>query len=425
MTLLDKLLGLFGKDSNCNSIKDFQSQSKPKITTTSVNPLHSGLSPTSTGKFHVSVVGVTFHQEALQIICGNKREEGVPIYKQAIMIPENDNPEDPNAVRIDIGGETIGHLSRRKATVWRGKMISEKRSGEVMCLSQIVWDRGYIAEGSYGVLLDIDLSLPDSRIEPGSAGKISVSSEQPDHIEFFVNQLNRFELSHCKVGDPVGLWDVPGTKDIFIYRNGTGFGEGKIGICPEDVCKIIHKAPGCDAKIVSIYEGGCKISCRLISKSEMAERLKPFKAEEKKRRQDLKKDLITLVDYSTIDSGIYKCFISNQTGMCDAIGTWEQFKVIEERIAKLCQENNGKYFKTRAKTAIFAIIFAPNAKVFSNVTNLKNMGYKVTTFEKALEYFGLSDLWDCKKMAQHEYELKKFIYEDTFHKPFPLSKEIN
>lgn len=302
-------------------------------------------------------------------------------------------------------------------------MISENRSGEVMCLAQIVWDIGYIAEGSYGVLLDIDLSLPDSRIEQGSVGKLSVSSEQPDHIEFLVNQLNRFELSHCNVGDPVGLWDVPGTRDIFIYRQGTGFGEGKIGICPEEIYRTIRKAPGCDASIADIYEGGCKIACRLISKAEMAERLKPFKAAEKKRLQELKRDLITPLDYSVIDSDIYKCFISNQTGMCDKIGTWDQFKTIEECIARSCQENSGKYYKTKAKTAKFAIIFAPNARVYSNVTSLKEAGYKVTTFEKALEYFGLTDVWDCKEVVQHEYDLKKFIYEDTFRKPFPLCKE--
>jgi hypothetical protein len=109
--------------------------------------------------------------------------------------------------------------------------------------------------------------------------------------------------------------------------------------------------------------------------------------------------------------------------MCDEIGTWEQFKTIEEHIARLCQENNGKYYKTKAKTVKFAIIFAPNARVYSNVTSLKEAGYKVTTFEKALEYFGLTDLWDCKKIAQHEYYLKKFVYEDTFHKPFRLSKD--
>ena len=91
----------------------------------------------------------------------------MPIYKQAMLVPENDNPEDANAVRVDIEGETVGHLSRRNATLWRSKMISENRSGVVMRPVEIVWDRSYVAEGSYGVLLDIDLSLPDSK-EPGS-----------------------------------------------------------------------------------------------------------------------------------------------------------------------------------------------------------------------------------------------------------------
>ncbi len=420
MTFFKKLIGLFGKNTE-NTVEDYRTQSKPTITTVGVSPSYTPV--TSPRAFDVTVVGVHYYQEALQRICDNRHENGVPIYKQATLVTENDNPEDANAVRVDIEGETVGHLSRRNATIWRGKMISENSSGTVKCPAQIIWDRKYVAEGSYGVLLDIDLSLPDSKIEPGGAGRMWQTPGQPDRVEFLVNQLNRFELSHCKVGDPVGLWDVPGTREIFIYRQGTDFGEGKLGICPEEACKIIRKAPSCDASIVSIYEGGCRIACRLISATEMAERLKPFRAEEKKRKQGLKRDLVTPIDYSTIDSDIYKCFISNQTGMCDAIGTWEQFKVIEKRIARLCQENNGKYYKTKAKTAKFAIIFDPNAKVYSNVTGLRQMGYKVTTFEKALEYFGLSDLWDCKKMAQHEYELKKFTYEDTFHKSFPLSKE--
>jgi hypothetical protein len=285
MTLLEKLLGIFGRDTDRNSIKNYQTQSQSTIATAGVDSSCSSKpSATSTGKFHIPVVGVTFHQETLSNICGNNREEGVPIYKQASLILENDNPEDPNAVKIDIEGKTIGHLSRRNATVWRGKMMSENRSGEVMCLAQILWDRGYIAEGSYGVLLNIDLSLPDSRVEPESAGKLLVSSEQPDHIEFLVNELNRFELSHCKVGDPVGLWDVPGTREIFIYRQGTDFGEGKLGICPEEACRIIRKAPGCDASIASIYEGGCKIDCRIISKVEMTERMRRVKEEEKAKR---------------------------------------------------------------------------------------------------------------------------------------------
>jgi hypothetical protein len=292
MTLLEKLLGLFGRDTDGNSIKDYQAQSKATITTASVNPLYSALSPTSTGTFNVAVVGVYFHQEILQKICGNKREEGVPIYKQAMLVPENDNPEDANAVRVDIEGETVGHLSRRNATLWRSKMISENRSGVVMRPAEIVWDKGYVAEGSYGVLLDLDLSLPDSKIEPGSAGRVWESPSQPDHIEFLVDQLNRVELSRCKVGAPVNLWDATGTREIFIYRQGTDFGEGKIGICPDEVYRTIRKAPGCDASIASIYEGGCKIACRLISKAEMSERMRQVKEAEKARRTAQKAKLV-------------------------------------------------------------------------------------------------------------------------------------
>ncbi|MDD4073434.1 MAG: HIRAN domain-containing protein [Desulfobacterales bacterium] len=281
MTVFKKLIGLFGKNTE-NTVEDCRTQSKPTITTAAVSPSYTAVASPRT--FDVTVVGVHYYQEALQRICNNRRENGVPIYEQATLVPENDNPEDANAVRIDIEGETVGYLSRRKAAIWRGKMISENSSGTVKCPAQIFWDRNYVAEGSYWLLLDIDLSLPDSKIEPGSAGRMWQSPGQPDHVKFLVNQLNRFELSHCKVGDPVGLWDVPGTREIFIYRQGTDFGEGKLGICPEEACKIIRKFPGCDASIASIYEGGCKIDCRIISKAEMTERMRRVKEKEKAKR---------------------------------------------------------------------------------------------------------------------------------------------
>ncbi len=109
--------------------------------------------------------------------------------------------------------------------------------------------------------------------------------------------------------------------------------------------------------------------------------------------------------------------------MCDQIGTWDKFKKVEERIARICQEKKGRYFKSQAKTAKFAIIFAPAARTLSNVTRLKKAGYKVTTFEKAIEHFALTDFWDCKKLTMAEKENKKEVYEMTFGKPFPLNHE--
>lgn len=419
MTLLKKILDLFSRNTESNSVKDYQAQFKPTITAIGVKPPHnSEVSPTPTGTFDVIVVGVSFYQEALEKICGNKREEGVKLFAQANIVPYDDNPHDAHAVRVEIGGETVGHLSRKNAILWRSKMISDNHSGVVKCPAKIGWDKNYDEEGSYGVWLNIDLSLSDSKPERARAETLSASINQSeDYIEFLVNELNRFELSHCSVGDVVKLWVAHGAKEIFIYRKGGGPGEGKIGICPDELFRDISAVPRCDAKIASIYEGGCKISCRLVSRAEMAERNKQIKAAERKKRQQIRKDLTSPVKYSAIDEDIYKCFISNKTGMCDEIGTWEQFNKVEEHIAKICLEKKGKYYKSQAKTARFTIIFDPSKRTYSNVTSLKEKGYKVTTFEKALEYFGLTNIWNSKKLTKAENDHKEFMYKESFGEP--------
>jgi len=218
----------------------------------------------------VVVVGVSYYQEALENICGNQRDEGVELFFQAKIVPCDDNPYDVHAVRIEICGEIVGHLSRKNASIWRSKMISDNHSGVIKCPAKIVWGRSYDKEGSYGLRLDLDLTLSDSKQETNITQTASVSDNQSSHIEFLVNQLNIFELSHCKLGDKVDLWQKGDTKEIFIYRQGTDFGQGKIGICPDTACGVLLAAAGWgDVSIVSIYEGGCKINCRLLSKAEM------------------------------------------------------------------------------------------------------------------------------------------------------------
>lgn len=257
---------LFSRNTESNSAKDYQAEFKSTTTAIGVDVSHKNEnSPTPSGRFDVIVVGVFFYQEALKKICGNKHEEGVELFAQANIVPYDDSPHDAHAVKVEIGGETVGHLSRKNASIWRSKMINDKHSGVIKCPAKIVWDRGYVSEGSYGVWLDLDLNLPDRKPETNIARTVSVSDNRPDHIEFLINKLNRFELSNCKVGVDVNLWDSEGTREIFIYRQDACLGEGKIGVCPDEFYKTIRNAPGCDARIVSIYEGGCKIACRLIS----------------------------------------------------------------------------------------------------------------------------------------------------------------
>ena len=291
--MLKKILDMFFKNKTNNLTKDYQGQPKTTINETG-NVLHNEIGPANpvSGAFDVIVTGVSFYQKALEKICGGRSGEGVQVLAQAKIIPYDDNPYDAYAVRIEIEGEIVGHLSRKDARKWRSKMISECFSGAVTCPAKNVWDRGADKAGSYGVWLNTDLTLSDSKSERNSALAVSAPAKQSNHIEFLVNELNRFELSNCRVGDEVNLWVADQTKQIFIYRQGTDFGEGKIGICPDGFFGVISAALGCEASIASIYEGGCKIVCRLLSKAEMDEREKQMKALEEKRVQEKRQKLI-------------------------------------------------------------------------------------------------------------------------------------
>jgi hypothetical protein len=290
--MLKKILDMFFKNKTNNLPKNYQGQPKTTINETG-SVLHNKIRSASpmSGAFDVVVTGVSFYQMALEKIFGGRSGEGIEVIMQAQIIPYDDNPYDAYAVRIEIEGEIVGHLSRKDARKWRSKMISECFSGAVTCRAKIVWDRGDDKAGSYGVWLDTDLTLSDSNPEKNSALAVSVPTKQSNQIEFLVNELNRFELSNCRVGDEVNLWVADQTKQIFIYRQGADFGEGKIGICPDAVFRVISAAPGCEASIASIYEGGCKIICKLLSKAEMDKREEQMKAVEEKKVQEKQQKL--------------------------------------------------------------------------------------------------------------------------------------
>jgi hypothetical protein len=245
------------------------------------------------GAFDVIVVGVTRYQEAFRSIFGDTGGQAVRMVGPAEIILDDNNPFDACAVRIEIDGKLVGHLGKQRARDWRSKMIAEGLSDPTTCSAKVEWGRGFKKEGSYGVWLDIDLRLPDSKPDP-SGRPPAIRS---DYVEFLVNKLNRFELLTCKVGDGVNLWEATDEGEVFVYKQGNYYGEGKLGICPDASYRLISAAPGCDVTIASIYEGGCKIACRLVSEQEMAERERQMElAEEEKlkpirdrRRKELSK----------------------------------------------------------------------------------------------------------------------------------------
>ena len=104
------------------------------------------------------VVGESNYQRALESICGGKTEEGHERRIEALLVYEDHNPHDNQAIRVDIEGSTVGYLSRKMARDYKKEMATGRFKGRpATCPALIVggWYRGVDDQGHFGVWLDI------------------------------------------------------------------------------------------------------------------------------------------------------------------------------------------------------------------------------------------------------------------------------
>lgn len=110
------------------------------------------------GTFETEVVGESHYQAALARICGGITEDGAHHRCQAVLIPEPDNPNDRNAVRVEIDGATVGYLNRQQAKAYQKELRRQRLSGRTLTVEAVIqggWDRGGGDRGMFGVRLDM------------------------------------------------------------------------------------------------------------------------------------------------------------------------------------------------------------------------------------------------------------------------------
>jgi hypothetical protein len=74
------------------------------------------------GKYEFAVVGVSRYRPALEKIYGNDHREDEGKQVEAVLILEENNPQDKNAVRVDIQGQTVGYLPGDLAREYRRRL---------------------------------------------------------------------------------------------------------------------------------------------------------------------------------------------------------------------------------------------------------------------------------------------------------------
>lgn len=99
--------------------------------------------------FSLRAVGTSNYQDKLEKFAGGRNEESARKSVEVVLIEENDNPHDPNAVKIEIEGEKVGYLSKNNAAHYRSILKGFNRDGAIVfCEGLIVG--GWAKEGDYG-----------------------------------------------------------------------------------------------------------------------------------------------------------------------------------------------------------------------------------------------------------------------------------
>jgi hypothetical protein len=120
------------------------------------------------GFFNVDGVGESHYQRHLEAVCGGRTSKGVQFEVEAVLIFENDNPVDDQAVRIDIAGKPVGYLDREYAREHRKRLAGRGDLGTShRCPARIVggWDRGDDDRGQFGVKLDLPTAYTDRELK--------------------------------------------------------------------------------------------------------------------------------------------------------------------------------------------------------------------------------------------------------------------
>lgn len=112
------------------------------------------------GDFACEVVGESNYQHHLEQIAGGRSDESARLSKQAILVLEDDNAHDKNAVCVFIDGLRVGYLSRDMAKSYRRRLKQQSLPiAHYRCDALIVggWDRGGGDVGHFGVRLDLPI----------------------------------------------------------------------------------------------------------------------------------------------------------------------------------------------------------------------------------------------------------------------------
>ncbi len=139
------------------------------------------------GDFDMEVVGESHYQKNFEFICGPRSKNGEERKVEAALVPDPKNLFDPNAVRVEVQGRIVGHLSREIAKNFRELLHKFGIPADTILLVDAEirggWKRSDDDEGNYGIRLDMPMGSQAveqlKEIAKRSATEIGLGKTQP------------------------------------------------------------------------------------------------------------------------------------------------------------------------------------------------------------------------------------------------------
>jgi hypothetical protein len=149
------------------------------------------------------VVGESHYQSALEAASGGRTPDGAacPLVT-ALLVKEPRNPYDQHAVRVDVGGQTVGYIPRDWTSAFHPVLATLEQLGQAAtCRAWLTggWDRGGLDRGHFGIRLDLhdQLHVVDNAVlMPFGNGRVSATGEEnwQPYLEELLGVQERIEV---------------------------------------------------------------------------------------------------------------------------------------------------------------------------------------------------------------------------------------
>lgn len=113
------------------------------------------------GEDTLEVVGESSYQDNLWQLVGGRTEQQVHQDCIAVLLRQDENPHDPNAIAVQVHGLTVGHLAVETAARYRrGLERLMRKYGQLIALEGVIASGGHDEDGvaRLGVVLTHDPS---------------------------------------------------------------------------------------------------------------------------------------------------------------------------------------------------------------------------------------------------------------------------